>query len=134
MDEAIRMNQEIGERIRDARMAKKMSQQELATKANISLPHFSDIEHGKQSMKLITFVRIIEALQVSADEILRADVPAVYQLYQNEFSRIVEDCTPAEIESLKRIPYAALFCGSNQAGRFIFPFIIGHGTTLLKTD
>lgn len=103
MDEAIRMNQEIGERIRDARMAKKMSQQELATKANISLPHISDIEHGKQSMKLITFVRIIEALQVSADEILRADVPAVNQLYQNEFSQIVEDCTPTEIESLKRI-------------------------------
>ena len=84
-------------------MAKKMSQQELATKANISLPHISDIEHGKQSMKLITFVRIIEALQVSADEILRADVPAVNQLYQNEFSQIVEDCTPTEIESLKRI-------------------------------
>ena len=103
MDEAIRMNQEIGERIRDARMAKKISQQELATKANISLPHISDIEHGKQSMKLITFVRIIEALQVSADEILRADVPAVNQLYQNEFSQIVEDCTPTEIESLKRI-------------------------------
>ena len=103
MDEAIRMNQEIGERIRDARMAKKMSQQELATKANISLPHISDIEHGKQSMKLITFVRIIEALQVSADEILRADVPAVNQLYQNEFSQIIEDCTPTEIESLKRI-------------------------------
>ena len=103
MDEAIRMNQEIGERIRDARMAKKMSQQELATKANISLPHISDIEHGKQSMKLITFVRVIEALQVSADEILRADVPAVNQLYQNEFSQIIEDCTPTEIESLKRI-------------------------------
>ena len=103
MDDAIRLNQQIGERIRDARMAKKMSQQELATKANISLPHISDIEHGKQSMKLITFVRIIEALQVSADEILRADVPAVNQLYQNEFSQIIEDCTPTEIESLKRI-------------------------------
>ena len=103
MDDAIRLNQQIGERIRESRMAKKMSQQELAAKANISLPHISDIEHGKQSMKLITFVRIIEALQVSADEILRADVPAVNQLYQNEFSQIVEDCTPTEIESLKRI-------------------------------
>ena len=103
MDEAIHMNQEIGERIRNARMMKKMSQQELATKANISLPHISDIEHGKQSMKLITFVRIIEALQVSADEILRADVPVVNKLYQNEFSQIVKDCTPTEIETLKRI-------------------------------
>ena len=103
MDDVIRLNQQIGERIREARTAKKMSQQELAAKANVSLPHISDIEHGKQSMKLITFVKIIEALQVSADVILRADVPAVNQLYQNEFSRIIEDCTPAEIESLKRI-------------------------------
>lgn len=103
MDDLNRLSQEIGARIREARMAKKMSQQELATKANISLPHVSDIENGKQSMKLATFIRIIEALQVSADSILRADVPAVNVLYQNEFSRIIEDCTPSEIESLKRI-------------------------------
>ena len=103
MDDAIRLNQQIGERIREARMAKKMSQQELAAKANISLPHISDIEHGKQSMKLITFARIIEALQVSADVILRANVPTVNHLYKNEFSQIIEDCTPSEIESLKRI-------------------------------
>lgn len=103
MDDLNRLNQEIGARIREARMAKKMSQQELAAKANISLPHISDIENGKQSMKLLTFMRIIEALQVSADSILRADVPAVNVLYQNEFSRIIEDCTPTEVESLKRI-------------------------------
>ncbi len=103
MDEIIRMNQEIGERIREVRIAKKMSQQELASKANISLPHISDIEHGKQSMKLITFKRIIETLQVSADVILRPNVPAVNQLYQSEFSRIMDDCTPTELESLKRI-------------------------------
>ena len=103
MDDAIRLNQQIGERIREARMAKKMSQQELAAKANISLPHISDIEHGKQSMKLITFAKIIEALQVSADVILRANVPTVNQLYQNEFGEIIGDCTPAEIESLKKI-------------------------------
>ena len=85
MDDWTRMNQEIGERVREARMARKMSQQELAAKANISLPHISAIENGKQSMKLVTFVRIIEALQVSADAILRADVPSVNQLYQSEF-------------------------------------------------
>lgn len=103
MDDWSRMNQEIGERVREARMARNMSQQELAAKANISLPHISAIEHGKQSMKLVTFVRIIEALQVSADSILRADVPSVNQLYQSEFSRLIEGCSPTEIESLKRI-------------------------------
>lgn len=103
MDDAVRINREIGERIKEARMAKKMSQQELATKANISLPHISEIERGKQSMKLSTFIRIIEALQVSADSVIRADVPGINQIYQNEFGALLEDCSPGEIESIKKI-------------------------------
>ena len=101
--DSLSRDQEIGERIRRARLAMNMSQQELSTKANISLPHISEIENGKKSMKLQTFIRIIEALQVSADSILRADVPGVNQIYQNEFSAMVEDCTPKEIEALQRI-------------------------------
>ncbi len=101
--DSLSRDQEIGERIRRARLAMNMSQQELSTKANISLPHISEIENGKKSMKLQTFIRIIEALQVSADSILRADVPGVNQIYQNEFSAMVADCTPKEIEALQRI-------------------------------
>ena len=70
MDNSLELNQEIGERIRRARQAKNMSQQELSVKADISLPHISEIENGKKSMKLVTFIRIIEALQVSADSII----------------------------------------------------------------
>ena len=102
MEESIQINQEIGQRIREARVSRKMSQQELAVKANISLPHVSDIEHGKKNMKLITFIRIIEALQVSADAILRANVPSVNLLYQGEFSQLIEDCSPNEIETMKK--------------------------------
>ena len=97
------LDQEIGERIREARVARNMSQQELSTKANISLPHISEIENGKKSMKMPTFIRIIEALQVSADSILRANVPGVNELYQSEFSAIVADCTPTEVEALMKI-------------------------------
>ena len=103
MEDMLKLNQEIGERLKKARIANKMSQQELATKANIALPHISDIEHGKKSMKLITFVKIIEALQVSADSILRADVPAVNHLYQSEVSELLEDGSPSEVEALKKI-------------------------------
>ncbi len=103
MDEAVRISREIGERIKEARMAKKMSQQELATKANISLPHISEIERGKQSMKLSTFIRIIEALQISADSVIKANVPGINQIYQNEFGELLEDCSPAEIESIRKI-------------------------------
>ena len=80
-----------------------MSQQKLAELVGISLPHVSAIEHGKKSMRVLTFIRIIEALQVSADSILRADVPSVNHLCQNEFGEILKDCSPSEIESLRQI-------------------------------
>ena len=79
----------IGSRIREARVGRRMSQADLAAKANISLPHVSAIETGKTNMKLESFIRIIEALQVSADSLLRPDVPEVRSLYQSEFDELV---------------------------------------------
>ena len=103
MEQSSQINKEIGERIREARLSKNMSQQDLATKANVSLPHISEIENGKQTMKLLTFVRIIEALQVSADAILRADVPCVNQIYQSELAEIISDQIPFQRLFLRMI-------------------------------
>lgn len=93
----------IGQRIRAARLANNMSQADVAYAADLSLPHISDIELGKKQMNLLTFCRVIEALRVSADSILRPDVPTVNQIYQQEFSELLKDCTPAEIESILNI-------------------------------
>lgn len=93
-------SQIIGSRIRKVRVKKGMSQAEHAVKANISLPHISDIELGKSRMMLTSFVRITEALQVSTDSILRPKIPEVKTLYQSEFADILYDCTPAEIDSI----------------------------------
>lgn len=102
MDENLEYKR-IGARIREIRLQKKMSQSDLAVQAHISLPHVSDIERGKSKMMLSTFVRITEALQVSADVLLRPDVPEVNGIYRNEFSDILADCTPSEIDSILRI-------------------------------
>lgn len=90
----------IGLRIRAARIQLNMSQAELAEKASISLPTMNAIENGRSKMLVTSFKRIVEALQVSSDSILRADVPTVNNLYQHEFSEILSDCTPAEMEML----------------------------------
>ena len=82
---------EIGKRIRDIRTNKKMSQADLADKANISLSQVSDIETGKSSMRLTTFIGIVEALQVSADVLLRTDIPEVNNIYKSEFAELLED-------------------------------------------
>lgn len=91
---------EIGKRIRAKRIANEMSQEDLAYAANTSASNISDIEHGKNNFRIDTFVRILEALQVSADYILRADVPNVNELYGNELSEILKGCSPSEVESI----------------------------------
>ena len=93
----------IGQRIRETRIDRDMSQAELAFAAELSEPHISRIEQGKQKMYLDTFVRVIEALQVSADYILRSDVPEVNAMYQKEFTDLFIDCTPTEMETLLNI-------------------------------
>lgn len=93
----------IGSRIREIRVKRKMSQAELAEKTQLSLPHISDIELGKTKMKLSTFVSLTEVLQVSADSVLRSNIPEVNGIYQNEFSELLSDCTPSEIDSILKI-------------------------------
>lgn len=93
----------IGSRIREIRLQKNMSQANLAEKANISLSHVSDIENGKSALMLPTFIRIVEALQVSADVLLRSDIPEVNKLYKSEFAEVLEGCTPSEIDSILKI-------------------------------
>lgn len=96
-------NQLIGARIRAIRQSQRLSQAALAEKAHLSLPLISSIELGKSTMLVTTLLRITEALQVSADELLRPDVPSVNGIYQNEFAGLLIGCTPEEIESIIKI-------------------------------
>jgi len=91
---------EVGSRLRKARLSKKLSQAELSELSNISLNHISDIEHGKKNMSLNTFVQLIVALQVSADEILRLDLPGIQRIYQMDMNDIMADCSPEESEAM----------------------------------
>lgn len=94
---------EIGKRIREIRLSKKMSQEEVAYKAKTSVCNISDIELGKTNYRIETFMGILEALQASADYILLADAPNANEIYKKELANILNDCTPNESESILRI-------------------------------
>ena len=65
---------------------------------------YTDDKNRLEAIKwLTTFIKIVEALQVSSDVILRLDVPEVNELYKKEYSEILEDCTPSEIEAIMQI-------------------------------
>lgn len=94
---------QIGARIRTARLEQKMSQADLAEKAHLCLPQISEVELGKVKMNLSTFIKIVEALQVSADAILRPDTPETKSVFQGEFAELLSDCTATETASILNI-------------------------------
>ena len=94
---------EIGKRIHDARIAKKLSQEDLAYKANLATSSISDIECGKSKLYITTFIKIIEVLGVSADEILIADVPSIREKRKTEFEELLKGCNKAELESIIQV-------------------------------
>lgn len=60
----------IGARIKAAREAKNLTQEDLAAIIDLSTTHMSVIERGVKAPKLETFVSIANALEVSADSLL----------------------------------------------------------------
>ena len=62
---------DVGLRIKETREAKGLTQEELAALVDLSPTHISVIERGQKVPKLDTFVAIANALDVSADSLLR---------------------------------------------------------------
>ena len=68
--------QPIGPSIKAARECKKLTQEELAEIVDLSPMHLSVLERGVKPPRLINLVRIANALDVSADELLQDVVNA----------------------------------------------------------
>lgn len=94
--------QRIGARIRIARQKKGLSQQQLAEKANLSTQSVSNLENGKAKMSIGSFLRIINVLQVSADELLGLEFPERDKRVA-ELEELLFDCTPKEAEAILRM-------------------------------
>ena len=99
MDKNIDLKQ-IGQRLRSTRLDRGLSQEDLSFESGVAVANISDIELGKKDIRISTFVHLIEALDVSADEILRADVPQVNAILQREFATLLSDCSADELTSI----------------------------------
>lgn len=62
---------EIGRRIREERKKRRLSQEELAEKINISVTHMSHIETGNTKLSLPVLVDLANVLNVSTDKLLK---------------------------------------------------------------
>jgi len=87
---------ELGTKIREARMKKGYTQEVLAEKANIGVMYIGEIERGLKMPSVKIFIKIIEALDVSADYLLRNEISSGKEYVFDELTKKLENLTPQQ--------------------------------------
>lgn len=85
----------LGTRIREARLKKKLTQEQLAEKADIGFYYIGEIERGVKFPSLTVFIKIVEALGVSADSLLKDELSASPE-FNNEITSKLEKLNPKQ--------------------------------------
>lgn len=83
----------IGQRIKELRIARNMSQSLLSERVGLSPTYISYIESGVKCMSLETLLGIANALDVTADTILADCFDNHASISKHEFIDIMDDCT-----------------------------------------
>lgn len=91
---------EIGKRIREKRLSKSWSQEELAEKLNLSVTYVGMIERGEKFPRLETFIRMVNVLEATADELL---VDVIHQGYKIRVSRYADEISRLDEKERQRI-------------------------------
>lgn len=98
----------VGNRIRAARRSKKLTQEQLAELVELSPSHVGVIERGVKSPNLDTFVAIVNALDVSADELLRDVVNTAPGGEVSQLSLLLDGQSPELKRAILRAIRAAI--------------------------
>ena len=90
----------LGARIKDARIRKGLTQEQLAERVNLSPAHMCNIENGNATFRLKVFVDIANALSVRPDELLCDSIEQSREIYSSEAHKILSECTIDEVRLL----------------------------------
>lgn len=88
----------IGYKVRQARLARKITQEQLAEAVGVGVTHISHLETGSGTVSLKVFLAIINYLECSADEILCKEVKTAKPIVNNWLTELVADCDQTEIK------------------------------------
>ncbi len=90
----------VGIRIKEAREAKHLTQEQLAEIVGLSSTHISVIERGVKAPKLETFVEIANALGVTSDFLLLDVLDNSLQIAATELSEQIKRLSPKEQQKI----------------------------------
>ncbi len=88
----------LGERIRKNRKRCKLTQADLAEKAELSTEYLSEIENNHKQVSLSALTRLSDILGVTLDELLYGETNR--ENIVRQVARILEDCSEYELKVL----------------------------------
>lgn len=91
---------DIGKRIKQYRMEKKMTQEQLSEIVGIGPSHMSHIESGKTGPSFEVFIALLNALNCSADALLCREIQRGKEQYNNWLTELIRDCDATESKIL----------------------------------
>lgn len=86
----------IGQKIKAIRRRKGLSQLTLSELIDRSPTYISYIECGAKSMSLDTFILLVNALNITADELLMDNLENTIKVTNHEFAALLSDCSDYE--------------------------------------
>lgn len=98
---------DIGQRIKQKRMEKGLTQEKLAELVGIGPSHMSHLESGKTVASMDVFIALCNVLDCSADELLCREVAVAKPLRNNWLTELVKDCDLTETKILSDILISA---------------------------
>ena len=93
----------MGKRIRECRLKRKLTVEQLAERLEISAVFMSDIERGVKCPRLENFVKILNALEITADEVLFDSVRADTDICLNEVTKKMQRLDNKQIAKVEKI-------------------------------
>lgn len=91
----------LGNRVRERRVYKGLSQEKLAEMTSLSITHISNIEHAKTKVALPSLVMIANALDTTVNELLGDSLEQARDFYLGSIERELKDCTRLELQYLE---------------------------------
>lgn len=93
----------LGSRICSARKEKRLTQEALAEKVDISLTYMGEIERGEKYPSMNVFIKLVEALDVSADYLMRDKLETGKVHVFNEITRKMEHLKPKQVNAISEL-------------------------------
>lgn len=93
----------MGDRVKELRKKRRLTQEQLAEKIGVSLQYVSEIERGLSMPSMQVFLKLLEVLDASADYLLRDMVSCANPYGDKQIATRLERLSPKQRQALMAI-------------------------------